>query len=120
MNDTTWQTTEPRTAATPPPPPQSPRLLDRLRDALRVRHYGLRTEKTYAHWVCRYPFCQTHRRNRREFPDVPESEECLMVLDGHGHRRAAHNLRPVWRHAGYGPHADTPPQMALAGDPQRP
>jgi integron integrase len=32
----------------------APRLLDQLRDALRVRHYGLRTEKTYAHWVCRF------------------------------------------------------------------
>ena len=29
-------------------------LLDQLRDEIRVRHYGLRTEKTYAHWVCRY------------------------------------------------------------------
>jgi len=45
---TTWET------STTLPPPRSPRLLDRLQDALRVRHYGLRTEKTYAHWVCRY------------------------------------------------------------------
>ena len=28
-------------------------LLDQLRDEIRVRHYGLRTEKTYAHWVWR-------------------------------------------------------------------
>jgi len=34
-------------ATAPCPPTQSPRLLDRLRDALRVRHYGIRTEKTY-------------------------------------------------------------------------
>ena len=32
----------------------SPRLLDRLRTALRVRHYSLRTEETYVQWVRRY------------------------------------------------------------------
>jgi hypothetical protein len=29
---------------------REPRLLDRVRDALRVRHMSLRTEKTYVHW----------------------------------------------------------------------
>ena len=32
----------------------SPRLLDRLREALRVRHYSYRTEQAYAAWVRRY------------------------------------------------------------------
>lgn len=31
-----------------------PRLLDRLREALRVRHYSLRTEGAYVDWVRRY------------------------------------------------------------------
>ena len=31
-----------------------PRLLDRLRQAIRARHYSHRTEKTYVHWVRRY------------------------------------------------------------------
>jgi integrase len=31
-----------------------PRLLDRLRQAVRARHYSHRTEKTYAHWIRRY------------------------------------------------------------------
>ena len=35
-----------------PPPP--PRLLDRLRAALRARHYSLRTEESYAAWVKRF------------------------------------------------------------------
>ncbi len=34
--------------------PKSPRLLDQVRDALRVRHMSLRTEKSYVHWVRRY------------------------------------------------------------------
>lgn len=33
---------------------QPPRLLDRLRDRLRLRHYSLRTEQAYLHWVKRY------------------------------------------------------------------
>ena len=31
-----------------------PRLLDRLRDAIRTRHYSHRTEKQYVAWVRRY------------------------------------------------------------------
>src|SRR5947208_4399632 len=39
-----------------PPAPQQPRLLDRVRAALRARHYSCRTEKTYVHWIKRYIF----------------------------------------------------------------
>ncbi len=34
--------------------PQPPKLLDRLREALRSRHYSRRTEQTYCHWVKRF------------------------------------------------------------------
>jgi len=33
---------------------QCPRLLDQLRDALRVRHFSLRTEEAYVDWVRRF------------------------------------------------------------------
>jgi len=33
-----------------------PKLLDRLREALRSRHYSRRTEQTYCHWVRRFIF----------------------------------------------------------------
>src|SRR5437867_8495368 len=36
--------------------PQQPRLLDRVRAALRARHYSCRTEKAYVHWIKRYIF----------------------------------------------------------------
>ena len=39
-----------------PPAPQQPRLLDRVRAALRTRHYSRRTEKAYVHWIKRYIF----------------------------------------------------------------
>jgi integron integrase len=32
----------------------SPRLLDRVRAEVRARHYSLRTEQTYLHWIKRY------------------------------------------------------------------
>lgn len=33
-----------------------PKLIDQLREALRLRHYSRRTEQTYCHWVKRYIF----------------------------------------------------------------
>jgi hypothetical protein len=34
--------------------PKPPRLLDRLRDAIRRRHYSRRTEEAYVHWTKRF------------------------------------------------------------------
>lgn len=34
--------------------PQTPRLLDRMRDKLRVKHYSIRTEYSYLDWARRY------------------------------------------------------------------
>ncbi len=34
--------------------PKTPRLLDRLRDAIRVRHYSIRTEEAYVQWARRF------------------------------------------------------------------
>ena len=31
-----------------------PKLLDRVRDAVRMRHYSRRTEEAYVHWIRRY------------------------------------------------------------------
>ena len=35
-------------------PPQPPRLLDQVRNAIRVRHYSIRTEAAYVDWVRRF------------------------------------------------------------------
>ena len=37
-------------------PPAKPRLLDRVREALRTRHYSRRTEEAYVAWIRRYIF----------------------------------------------------------------
>ena len=40
---------------------KSPKLLDRLRQAIRTRHYSPSTEKTYVSWVKRFIFFHTKR-----------------------------------------------------------
>jgi integron integrase len=37
-----------------PMPASSPKLLDRVRDAIRARHYSIRTEEAYVAWVRRF------------------------------------------------------------------
>jgi integron integrase len=37
-----------------PPAPKAPRLLDRVRAAVRARHYSQRTEQAYVAWIRRY------------------------------------------------------------------
>src|SRR5215831_11444198 len=38
----------------PEPSATPPRLLDQMREHIRLRHYSLRTERTYLDWVRRY------------------------------------------------------------------
>jgi Phage integrase, N-terminal SAM-like domain len=40
--------------APPAPPPAAPKLLDRVRWHLRVKHYSLRTEQSYIEWIRRF------------------------------------------------------------------
>jgi len=40
--------------SSPDPRPSSPRLLDRVRTAIRTRHYSLRTEEAYVAWIRRF------------------------------------------------------------------
>jgi len=44
-----------RQASAPPtlPLPQAPKLLDQVRDKVRLKHYSLRTEQVYIHWMRR-------------------------------------------------------------------
>ena len=51
-----WMVREPG-----PPAPHPPRLLDRVREAIRARHYSRRTEKAYVHWIRRFIFFHDKR-----------------------------------------------------------
>lgn len=39
---------------TPSPEPGKPKLLAQVREAIRLKHYSLRTEKTYSEWIRRF------------------------------------------------------------------
>ncbi len=41
-----------------------PRLLEEVRDAIRRRHYSLRTEQTYVHWIKRFIYFSGKRHPR--------------------------------------------------------
>lgn len=47
-----------------------PKLLDQVRDAIRVRHYSIRTEEAYIQWIKRYIFFHNKKHPR----DMGEAE----------------------------------------------
>lgn len=57
-------------ACAPPASPPGPRLLDRVREAIRTRHYSYRTEKAYVHWIKRFIFFH----NKRHPAEMGEAE----------------------------------------------
>lgn len=58
--------------------PDSPKLLDRLRERLRVKHYSLRTEQAYVAWVRRF-ILANGKRHPREMGER-EVEDFLTQL----------------------------------------
>ena len=52
-------------AAPRPLAKQAPKLLDRMRSEIRVRHFSYRTEQTYFQWVKRFILFH-HKRNPAE------------------------------------------------------
>ena len=59
----------------PGPPPGQPRLLDRVRQAIRARHYSLRTEEAYVGWIRRYIFFHGKRH-----PETLGTQEIAQFL----------------------------------------
>lgn len=57
---------------------QPPKLLDQVRDRIRRKHYSLRTEEAYAHWIRRYIFFHGKRHPRAM--GAAEVEKFLMHL----------------------------------------
>ena len=68
---------------TQPPTPPKPKLLDRVRNEIRTRHYSRRTEKTYLHWIKRFIFFHGVRHPA----DMGEAEVTRflssLAVDGH-------------------------------------
>lgn len=55
-----------------------PKLLDQVRNALRVQHYAYRTEQTYLYWIKR--FILFHKKQHPKDLNVTEIEEFLTFL----------------------------------------
>jgi hypothetical protein len=51
-----------------PAQPQGPRLLNRVREAIRRKHYSRRTEETYIHWIKRFIYFSGKRHPVRDNP----------------------------------------------------
>jgi hypothetical protein len=63
-----------------PPVLPKPRLHDRVREALRVRHYSRRTEEAYVAWIRRYIFFHGERHPAElSGPDVTRFLSALAV-----------------------------------------
>jgi integron integrase len=56
----------------------TPKLLDQVRDALRLRHYAIRTEQSYLDWIKR--FILFHHKRHPNSMGVPEIEAFLSHL----------------------------------------
>jgi len=65
---------------------KAPKLLDRMRSAIRVRHYSIRTEEAYISWVRR--FIRFHKRHPRNL-DAEEINRFLTHLAVHDHVAAS-------------------------------
>lgn len=61
-----------------PIPLHSPRLLDQVREAIRYKHYSLRTEDVYVYWI-RF-FIRFHDRRHPREMGAPEVETFLSYL----------------------------------------
>ena len=58
--------------------PHSPKLLDQVREALRLKHYSIRTEESYVNWIRRYILF--HNRRHPAEMGAPEVQAFLTHL----------------------------------------
>ena len=68
---------------------QQPKLLDQVRQVLRLHHYSIHTERAYLEWIVRY--VRFHRMRSRDdlFPPEPNIEAFLTDLAVNGNVAAA-------------------------------
>ena len=53
------------------------KLLDQIREVMRLKHYSLRTERSYCDWVKRYVHHHRMRAREEMFPAEPKMEQFL-------------------------------------------
>jgi len=60
-----------------------PRLMDKVRDEVRARHYSPRTEKAYCAWIRRYILFHGRRHPRELGPEAIEAFLTHLATEGH-------------------------------------
>ena len=91
------QATNPQTPRNPPPPKASElvipnpklKLMDQVREVLRVKHYAIRTESCYCDWIRRYIRFHNMRSREELLPGAARVEEFLSDLAVNGHVAAS-------------------------------
>lgn len=70
-----------------PPTTPKPKLLDQVRQAIRMRHYSAKTEESYVHWIKRFIFFH----NKRHPAEMAEKEiaQFLSSLANESHISAS-------------------------------
>src|SRR5919204_3268594 len=68
---------------------QHPRLLDEVRQVLRLHHYSIHTERSYVEWIVRFVRFHGMRSRADLFPAEPKIEAFLTDLAMQGHVAAA-------------------------------
>jgi hypothetical protein len=71
--------------------PGKPRLLDQVRETIRVRHYSRRTEAAYVGWIKRYIF---FHGTRQPATGSPLSSKVLSAAQG------TNSVRGTWTSEG--------------------
>jgi hypothetical protein len=65
------------------------KLMDQVREVLRVRHYAIRTEQAYCDWIKRYVCFHKMRCREDLFPGTDKVELFLSDLAVNGHVAAS-------------------------------
>jgi integron integrase len=68
---------------------QPPKLLDHVRQVLRLHHYSIHTERSSGEWIQRFARCHGMRSRADLCPAEPKIEAFLTDLAVHGHVAAA-------------------------------
>jgi hypothetical protein len=65
---------------------QQPKLLDQVRQVLRLHHYSIHTERSYVDWIVRFVRFHSMRSREDLFPAEAKIESFLTDLAVHANR----------------------------------